>query len=137
MKNKLFVDTSYVVALASQRDNLHDQAHKIALTIMKNKTKLLTTRAVVVEIGNALSRMQYRKAAVQLLETIETDRDLEVVELSRDLYMQSLNLFKNRMDKDWGLTDCISFIVMEQKGITEALTADEHFRQAGFRTLLS
>jgi uncharacterized protein len=78
----------------------------------------------------------YRAAAIQLLESLETDPSVEVVLLTNGLYKLNANLFKQREDKEWGLVDCISFIVMQDRGISEAPTADTHFQQAGFRALL-
>jgi predicted nucleic acid-binding protein len=90
----------------------------------------------LLEIGNALSKQRYRAAAIQLLESLETDPSVEVVLLTDSLYRLAFNLFKQRGDKEWGLVDCISFIVMQDRGIIDALTADTHFQQAGFRALL-
>jgi uncharacterized protein len=70
------------------------------------------------------------------LESLETDPSIEVVLLTHSLYKLAFDLFKQREDKEWGLVDCISFIVMQDRGITDALTADTHFQQAGFRALL-
>jgi uncharacterized protein len=61
---------------------------------------------------------------------------VDVVPLSETLYSEAFALYESRLDKNWGLTDCISFVVMTERGITEALTSDEHFEQAGFATLL-
>lgn len=74
--------------------------------------------------------------AIQLLESLEADPNVEIVLLTNDLYIAAFNLFKQRKDKEWGLVDCLSFIVMGNRGITDALTADTHFQQAGFRALL-
>ena len=90
----------------------------------------------MLEIGNSLSKQKYRAAAIQLLESLETDPSVEVVLLTNSLYKLAFNLFKQREDKEWGLVDCISFIVMQDRGITDALTTDTHFQQAGFRVLL-
>ena len=90
----------------------------------------------MLEIGNALSKRRYRAAAIQLLESLETDPNVEVVLLTNRLYKLAFNLFKQREHKKWGLVDCISFIVMQDRGITDTLTADTHFQQAGFRALL-
>ncbi len=98
--------------------------------------RLLTTRAVVLEIGNALAKLRYREAAIRLLEAIDTDPQVEIVSLSEDLYRRAFDLYRSRPDKEWGLTDCISFTVMWDRSLTDALTADEHFRQAGLRALL-
>ncbi len=90
----------------------------------------------MLEIGNSLSKQKYRAAAIQLLESLETDPDVEVVLLTNSLYKLAFNLFKQRKDKEWGLVDCVSFIVMQDRKITDALTTDIHFQQAGFRVLL-
>jgi len=97
---------------------------------------LVTTRTVLVEIGNALSKPRYRPAAVRLLYALEADPTVEIIPLSEQLYVQAFQLYRERPDKEWGLTDCISFVVMQEHGMTDALTTDEHFQQAGFRVLL-
>ena len=99
-------------------------------------TRLVTTRAVLIEIGNALSKPRYRRAAVALLDALEADPRVEIVPVTDALYLEALQLFRARPDRKWGLTDCISFIVMRERGITDALTTDEDFEQAGFRALL-
>lgn len=96
----------------------------------------MTTQAILLEIGNSLSKQKYRAAAIQLLDSLETDPSVEVVLLINSLYRSAFNLFKQREEKEWGLVDCISFIVMQDRGITDALTTDAHFQQAGFRALL-
>jgi len=97
---------------------------------------MVTTRAVGFEIGNALAKRRYRQAVIKLLESIEDDPNLEIVPVSEELYKRAFSLFKKRPDKEWGLTDYVSFVVMQDYELNEALTADEHFRQAGFRALL-
>ena len=133
---EVFLDTSFAIALSSQTDRNHLQAVKLASQLELHKTHLVTTQAILLEIGNALSKQKYRIAAIQLLESLETDRNVEIVSLTNDLYHQAFNLFKQRQDKEWGLVDCISFVVMQERGITDVLTADAHFQQAGFRALL-
>ncbi|MEH2360810.1 type II toxin-antitoxin system VapC family toxin [Nostoc sp.] len=133
---EVFLDTSFAIALSSVTDQNHVLAVKLANQIETNRTRLVTTQAILLEIGNALSKQRYRAAAIQLLESLETDPSVEVVLLTNSLYRSAFNLFKQREDKEWGLVDCISFIVMQDRGITDALTADTHFQQAGFRALL-
>jgi uncharacterized protein len=133
---EVFLDTSFAIALSSQTDRNHLQAVELAGQLELHKTRLVITQAILLEIGNALYKQRYRIAAIQLLESLETDRNVEIVLLTKDLYRQAFNLFKQRQDKEWGLVDCISFIVMQERGITDALTADAHFQQAGFRALL-
>lgn len=98
--------------------------------------RLLTTWPVLLEIGDALSKVQHRHAAIQLLSSLQTDPSVEIVPLSDRLFQQALKLYSERPDKEWGLTDCVSFVVMQARGVRDALTTDEHFQQAGFRALL-
>jgi uncharacterized protein len=136
MTNKFFLDTSYSIALSVSKDYFHVKAIEIFKEISKNQSQIVTTQAVILEIGNALSRQQYRRAAVQIIEHFENDPNVKVVSLTTDVYRKAFELFRNRSDKEWRLIDCISFVVMEEENITQALTADEHFIQAGFRALL-
>lgn len=136
MDREIFVDTAYTIALSSPKDLFHPQAVQFAQKLRANKIKLVTTRAVMLEIGNALSKLQYRHASVQLLDALEADPNVGIVPLTETLFFQAMNLYRNRMDKEWGLVDCISFVVMEERGITAALTTDLHFQQAGFQVLL-
>jgi uncharacterized protein len=130
------LDSSYAIALAASSDQLRPQAIELADQIGKQSRRLITTRAVLLEIGNALSKQRYRTAAVDLLRSLETDPTVIVIALTSDLYHSALELFGNRPDKEWSLTDCISFIVMQSQGLNEALTSDIHFEQAGYRALL-
>jgi predicted nucleic acid-binding protein len=133
---ELFLDASYAIALASSTDQHHERAVELAQRIETEDKRLITSRAVVLEIGNALSKLRYRAAAVALLDAIERDPNVEIVPLSEELYRQSLEIYRQHQDKEWGLTDCVSFAVMWERSITDALTADNHFRQAGLRALL-
>ncbi|NJM64613.1 MAG: type II toxin-antitoxin system VapC family toxin [Acaryochloris sp. RU_4_1] len=133
---EFFLDTSFAIALSSVTDQNHLQAVQLANQIETNKIPLVTTQAILLEIGNALSKQRYRAAAIELLESLETDSSVEIVIVTNSLYRLAFNLFKQREDKEWGLVDCISFIVMQDRGIIDALTADTHFQQAGFRALL-
>lgn len=134
--NEVFLDTSFVIALSSITDQHHAKAIKLATQLETHQTRLVTTEAILLEIGNALSKSKYRMAAIQLLESLENDPNVEIISLTKDLYFAAFRLFKQRPDKEWGLVDCVSFIVMQNRGITDALTADAHFQQAGFRALL-
>jgi uncharacterized protein len=136
MASKLFLDASYAIALSAPADQHHTQAIRLADRIEAENLKLLTTRAVVLEIGNALSKNRYRQAAVRLLRTIEADPRIEIISISESLYLRGLQLYCQRDDKEWGITDCISFVIMQDHSLTDALTADLHFQQAGFRALL-
>jgi hypothetical protein len=133
---EVFLDSSYAIALAAPTDEHHARATELAAWIAAERIPLITTRAVMLEIGNALAKKRYRRAAVALLETIERDNRIVKVPLSEDLYTSAAALYKKYVDKKWGLTDCVSFVVMRERGLQEALSADDDFRQAGFRALL-
>lgn len=79
---------------------------------------------------------RYRKAAIELLESPEGDPTVEIIPVSEELYKRAFELYRERPDKEWGVTDRISFVVMRGRGIQAALTTDEHFEQAGSQTLL-
>jgi len=134
--NKVFLDTSYAVALATPQDSHHRQALKLAGDLERQGSQMVTTRAVLLEIGNSLSRKRHRVLGVALLEFLEADPRVEIVPLSEDLYRKGFELFGQRRDKEWGLVDCVSFVVMQERELQESLTTDEHFEQAGFRALL-
>jgi uncharacterized protein len=134
--SEVFLDTSYAIALSSPRDQFHERAALLATILETEATKLVTTRAILLEIGNALAEPRYRQAAIHLLNALESDGQVEITELSDLHYEKAFQLYQTRLDKAWGLTDCISFIVMKERRLTEALTADKHFEQAGFRALL-
>ena len=136
MMAEVFLDTAYAIALSSPNDLFHHRAIQLAEQIEAQGIQLVTTRAVLLEIGNALSRQRHRDAAITLLDALEADPNVEIIPLSEQLYTRALRLYRERPDKDWGLTDCVSFVVLQDRTITEALTTDEHFQQAGFRILM-
>lgn len=136
MNDEIFLGTSYTVALAIRTDQYHGQAAEIAVRLRGANRRLVTTQAVVLEIGSMLSTLQHRQHASQLLTSMYRDPRVQVVSLTDELLESAIQLFANRNDKEWGLTDCLSFVVMNQRGITDALTSDHHFRQAGYRALL-
>lgn len=136
LKNKVFLDSAYAIALSAVTDQYHQKAEMLAKQIETSGNALITTRAVVLEIGNALAKIPHRNAAIELLDSLEEDPDVEIIPLSEELYDRAMELYRQRSDKEWGITDCISFVVMQDYGLTQALTTDEHFKQAGFSALL-
>lgn len=131
-----FLDAAYAIALSAPGDGFHAKAYALAEQMERDETKIVTTRAVLLEIGNALGKQRYRTDGVALLEALEEDSNVEIVPLTEDLFARAFQLYRSRLDKEWGLIDCVSFTVMQERDITAALTTDEHFRQAGFRVLL-
>jgi predicted nucleic acid-binding protein len=129
----IFIDTGYILALINTSDEHHERASAIASEIVG---RFVITEAVLTEVGNTLSRLRWRSASVATIEDLRSDPDIEVVSVSPELFDRAVKLYSSRMDNEWGVTDCISFIVMQDMGIIDALTTDDHFRQAGFRALL-
>ncbi len=134
--HRVFLDTSHAIALSAVTDRHHQAALDLSALLESENATLVTTRAVMLEIGNVLAKYRLRHIAVNLLAALEKDARLEIVPLSESLYERAFRLYRERSDKEWGLTDRISFVVMQERGITDALTMDEHFQQAGFRALL-
>lgn len=130
-----FLDTSYLVAITHKRDQYHKQAVELSKTL-KKPVRLVTTSAVLMEFGNMLSSVHLRDKAFRYIQLLQDDRQTEIVPVSQELFESTLAMFGKYQDKDWGLVDCMSFLVMNEKGVTYALTSDEHFEQAGFVSLL-
>jgi uncharacterized protein len=93
------------------------------------------TDAVLLEIGNALAR-GYKQEAVEIIAQFLAAEEVDVVHLTADLFAQGFALYRSHQDKAWGLVDCISFVVMREAGVNQALSFDQHFVQAGFHALM-
>jgi hypothetical protein len=133
VKPAIFIDTSYFLALVNGRDKYHGTAKTMAAQVAP---PFITSEAVLFELGNALARPPHRMLAIQALRQIRADASIEIVSIGSDLFAQTVAFYQSRPDKAWGLTDCSSFVIMQQRGLQEALTADTHFEQAGFTRLL-
>ena len=131
--NPIFADTFYYLALVNKNDAFHDRAVWCARNL---RVPIVTTAWIITELADALAHRTQRKSFLAILEAVGMDPDVTLLSPSESLYEAGLSLFANRPDKDWSLTDCTSFVVMEQHGLSTALTADQHFVQAGFRALL-
>ena len=136
MITPVFLDTGYVIALLSSRDRYHAKATALSYTLEQSHARLVTTPAVVFEIGAAFSRLSHRPAGKQFLDHLHSHPLVDIAPLTPPRYDRAYRLFAGRMDKEWSLADCLSFVVMEEYGLKDALAADTHFFQAGFRPLL-
>lgn len=132
-KSSVFIDTSFAIALVNERDENHEKAAE--LSVKFERKPILTTDAILLEIGNSLAR-SFKEQSIMLIEKLLTTEETEIVRLDETLFDKAFNLYKSRADKTWGLVDCISFVVMRERGINDALTSDKHFVQAGFRALM-
>ena len=129
----VFGDTVYFLALLNARDQLHPQA----VALSENPPgPLVTTEWVLTELGDALATPPAHERFMQLLASLRDEADVEIIPASHELFDHGCALFAQRKDKAWSLTDCLSFVVMEEHGLKTALTADQHFQQAGFLRLM-
>ncbi len=130
----VFGDTAYFLALLNARGHLHPQA----LALSENPPgPLITTEWILTELGDALSAPSARERFTQLVAALREEADVEIVPASRELFNRGCALFAQRPDKAWSLTDCLSFVTMQEHGLKNALTADQHFEQAGYRRLMA
>ena len=132
----VFADSGYWIALWSPRDSLHERA--VALAERLAGDSVLTTELVLVEVldGMAGTGEQRRVFATQMVNVLDADPDVEIAPISSKRFWAAFGRYANRPDQRWSLTDCDSFLVMEERGITEALAYDRDFIQAGFKALL-
>lgn len=129
----VFADTYFYLALLGRDDADRERAQAIASTL---RARTVTTAWVLVEVANALADPPSRSLYTELAAQLRKSPFVEVIPASDDLLRRGEELYAARPDKGWSLTDCISFVVMTDRGLTEALTADHHFEQAGFIALL-
>lgn len=131
---RVFGDAHYFLALANPRDAGHHAALEFA---RKWRGEVVTTRWVLAEVADGLASPLNRRLGVMLVEQVSREPCFRLVENSDTLFARGFNLYRQRSDKAWSLTDCISFVVMADEGLNEALTGDRHFEQAGFTALLA
>jgi hypothetical protein len=130
----VFADTYYFIALLSPRDSAHDRAVSFS---NRNSRPIVTTAWILNEMADGLAKTPNRHLVSQVLLDLESNPQDTLVPFDQILWRRGLQLYDARPDKQWSLTDCISFVVMKDLDITEALTGDRHFQQAGFTALLA
>jgi predicted nucleic acid-binding protein len=129
----VFIDTWYLIGIAHPRDQSHGKAKTVSATL--TNIRLITSQAILMEFLNYFSKKgeHLRNAAVKIIRTLEGRDNVEIVDQSKDLFEDAFNKYEQYRDKEWSLTDCISFVIMREKNIQEALTDDHNFEQAQFR----
>ena len=131
---RIFIDTSFIQAIANKNDQFHEQAVRLKDVVQK-ANELWIHEGILIEVADALSRLN-RIHAISFYHSCQKDPRFKIEPLSSELIKQSFSIYAKYSDKTWGLTDCISFCVMRKYGIQNALTADQHFEQRGFTALL-
>ena len=124
----VFADTSFYVATLNPRDVKHARAEVAGRSI---RGRVVTTEYVLLEVATFFCEAPNRAVFLDLLLALQNDPEVTILPASGDLWKRGIALFAARPDKDWSLTDCISFVVMQERKIQDALTAGHHFEQTG------
>lgn len=130
--NAVFADTFFYLALLDETEPDHERA----LVESKVSRLTVTTEFILLELGNACARAEDHADFLALVAGMRASPRVKIVPLASELLNRGMERMRERNDKNWSLTDCISFVVMEDEGIRGALTGDQHFEQAGFKALL-
>ncbi|MGB7160477.1 MAG: PIN domain-containing protein [Tepidisphaeraceae bacterium] len=136
MSPAVYADASFFIALFTAKDEFHARASAWQQHLARAGTHIVTTEAALWEWLNFSATPAARVPAAVAYRQLHADASVEVIEFSDALCESAVNLYAQRKDKSWGVTDCLSFVVMRQKRLVDALTADHHFEQAGFAALL-
>jgi len=129
----VFADTFYFLGLLNRTDAAHERCVRYSQT---HRVELLTTEWVLVELADAQCRPAERERTARFIQQLFQNPLVHIVPCSPDLLQRGLALYGSRQDKNWSLTDCLSFVVMGDRELREALTGDADFEQAGFHALL-
>jgi len=132
----VFADTAFFVARFRPADQFHAIASAWNKYLSAKRIRIITTEAVLIEWLNAYSDHRLRGIAYTGYRAIHTSPSAEVLPFEDQSYTQALALYAASKDKNWALTDCLSFVIMRQRKLTAALTSDHHFTQAGFEALM-
>jgi predicted nucleic acid-binding protein len=134
--NQAFADTSYWIALLNPRDELHRLAQSVSTTLAG--ARIVTSEWILAELLNSFADhgTRIRMIASSAVATLLQDPSIAVVPQSEFRFELAFQLYRERPDKNWSLTDCSSFLIMRHYGIEAALTYDRHFEQAGFKAIL-
>lgn len=136
MNELVFLDSNGWIALLNARDQMHSAAAQTWHELGRQGARIVVTDWIVAETGNGLARTAARTRFAEAVSRIELSEQAQLVEISAARRRTALTLYANRTDKNWGLTDCASFVVMRELSIAMAFTNDRHFEQAEFRSLL-
>lgn len=137
MSDAVFIDSQGLIALVNRSDDFHTAAKAVMAELARRRRPVFTTDWVLAETGNGVARTPARAGFVEAVRRLQNSTHSTIIKIDDECFEQSLEMFHRAQDKDWGLVDCASFVVMRRQRITDALTNDRHFLQAGFRPLLT
>lgn len=132
----VFADATYWIALSNPKDGLHDRASQVSRSL--GPVRILSSELVLVEVLNEFSKRgeAIRSSTVEFVRRLRDNKNVSIEPMSTKFFLDALDFYAVHRDKDWGLIDCASFVIMGRNGIREALTYDNDFEQAGFVALL-
>jgi hypothetical protein len=130
---RVFADTFYYLALLNAADDAHQACADFTIEFSGT---MVTTDFVLIELADGLAGSRTRQVVIEFIASLRGDPAIRVVAGTPKLLTRGWDLYRRRADKEWSLTDCISFVVMSEMRIKDALTGDHHFEQAGFHALL-
>lgn len=131
-----FADTVFWIAVSRRRDQHHRRALAWQRFLIQSNSKILTTEAVLWEWLNARSDVTTRAIAAEGHRLIHADPQIEVVPFDPELIAAAHEIYRMAKDMNWSLTDCLSFVVMDRRGLKAALTTDRHFEQANLQPIM-
>jgi predicted nucleic acid-binding protein len=131
--NLVFADAFYFVARLNRRDQYHARVLEFSRDF---RARILTSDWVLMEVADALAESESRARVRDFILHLRQSAACEIIPASRELFDRALELYRQHADKEWTLTDCVSFVIMRERKVTDALTGDKHFEQAGFVALL-
>jgi predicted nucleic acid-binding protein len=135
---EIFVDTAGWAQLFGPSEPYQAVAASIYARALQRRSNLVTTNYVITELVALLTSPLRvpRQTIISLVQALKVAPHVEIIHVDPTLHEQAWQLLTKRLDKNWSLVDCSSFVVMQQRSIQEALTTDHHFEQAGFIALL-
>ncbi len=133
--SRVFADTHFFIALLNRRDKQHARA--VEIYSGNDFEEIITAAWILAELADGMCQPIARSKCRQFIERLRQRDDTRLVEADSAVFWRGFELYSERPDKEWSLTDCISFIVMEDEGLADALTNDRHFHQAGYVPLLA
>lgn len=128
-----FADSAYFIALLNAKDVRHHEACAISRAL---SAQVFTTTWILSEVASALAGTRTRRLVSEFIDHLKTSKQVSLISATQESFDTGLELYRQRPDKEWSVVDCISFSVMEQYELTDALTTDKHFVQAGFNALM-
>ncbi len=133
---QVFADTAYWIAIL----NRHDQLHSIAVQLSRKlqPSRIITTELILIELLNDFGsrNANLRSIAIRTVIALQGDPSVQIIPQTPERFQLAFSLYCNRPDKEWSLTDCLSFVIMSEYNIIGALSYDHHFVQAGFQALM-